>query len=190
MSDATVLLRSIAGDAATKTASKVQPPEHQLNQLDEPAQDNTWHEVPEMSRGNLKNQLSAKAPFGKKEVQQAVGDASEAAHPSGNRDPTAAADLAARDQQQGSASGVDARAGVSAGIETLKGHASEGVPDEKKDQAKEYRSRTQNYLKGKMPQERREQTVWRLKKMIVEIQGHQDCKFLFPLHTPIHITNV
>ena len=27
-----------------------------------------------------------------------------------------------------------------------------------------------------MPKERREQTVWRLKKMIVEIQGHQDCK--------------
>jgi hypothetical protein len=140
-----------------------------------------------MSRGNLKNQLSAKAPFGKKEAQQAVGDASEAAHPSGNRDPAATADMATQDQQQGTASGLDARAGASAGLDTLKGHASEGIPDEKKDQAKEYKdqtkeykARTQNYLKGKMPQERREQTIWRLKKMVVEIQGHQDCKFSLP----------
>jgi hypothetical protein len=178
VSDATILLRSIAGDAATKTASKVQPPEHQLDQLDQPAEDNTWHEVPDMSRSNLKNQISSKAPFGKKEVQQAVGDASEAAHPSGTRDPAATADLAAQDQQQGTASGVDARAGASAGLDTLKGHASGSVPDEKKNQAKEYRARTQNYLKGKMPQERREQTIWRLKKMVVEIQGHQDCEFI------------
>lgn len=185
VSDATVLLRSIAGDAATKTASRVQPPEHQLNQLDEPAEDNTWHEVPDMSRGNLKNQIASKAPFGKKEVQQAVGDASQAAHPSGERDPAAAAQLAARDQQQGTSSGLDARSGASAGLNTLKGHASEGIPEDKKDQAKEYRARTQNYLKGKMPQERREQTIWRLKKMVVEIQGHQDCEqlaHLFLLH--------
>lgn len=165
----------------------MQPPEHQLNQLDEPAEDNTWHDVPDLSRGNLKNQISSKAPFGKKEVQQAVGDASQAAHPSGERDPAAAAELAARDQQQGTSSGVDARAGVSAGLDTLKGHASEGVPDEKKDQAKEYRARTQNYLKGKMPQERREQTIWRLKKMVVEIQGHQDCESLLQ---PRHITQL
>ena len=31
---------------------------------------------------------------------------------------------------------------------------------------KEYNARTQNYLKGKMPKERREQTIWRLKKMV------------------------
>jgi hypothetical protein len=175
VSDATVLLRSIAGDAATKTASKVQPPEHQLNQIDEPAEDNTWHEVPDMSRGNLKNQLNAKVPFGKKEAQNAVGNASEAAHPTGTRDPMETAQLAAQDQQQGTASGINARAGASAGLDTLRDHASDGIPDEKKDQAQEYRARTQNYLKGKMPQERREQTIWRLKKMVVEIQGHQDC---------------
>lgn len=131
-----------------------------------------------MSRGNFKNKISSKAPFGKKEVEQAVGDASEAAHPSGERDPAATADIAAHDQQQGTSSGVDARAGASAGLDTLKSHASENIPDEKKDQTKEYKDRTQNYLKGKMPQERREQTIWRLKKMVVEIQGHQDCEFL------------
>jgi hypothetical protein len=27
-----------------------------------------------------------------------------------------------------------------------------------------------------MPQERRDRTIWRLRKMVVEIQGHPDCK--------------
>lgn len=29
-----------------------------------------------------------------------------------------------------------------------------------------------------MPKERRDQTIWRLKRMIVEIQGHNDCKLV------------
>jgi uncharacterized membrane-anchored protein YhcB (DUF1043 family) len=174
LSDATVLLRSIAGDAATKTASKVQPPEHVLNQIYEPAEDNTWHEVPDLSRDKLKSQFNVKKPFGKKEIQNAAGDASQAAHPSGARDPADTAALAAQDQQQGTASGIDARAGATAGLSILQDHVSAGIPDERKDQAKNYKARTQDYLKTKLPQERREQTVWRLKKMIVEIQGHQD----------------
>ena len=40
--------------------------------------------------------------------------------------------------------------------------------------ARARRDQMNNYLKGKMPEERREQTIWRLKKMVVEIQGHQD----------------
>lgn len=41
---------------------------------------------------------------------------------------------------------------------------------------KEYSDKTKNYVSEKIPKERREQTVWRLKKMIMEIQGHADCK--------------
>jgi hypothetical protein len=41
---------------------------------------------------------------------------------------------------------------------------------------KEYAEKTKDYLSDKIPKERREQTVWRLKKMIIEIQGHADCK--------------
>lgn len=43
MSDATVLLRDIAGDAATKAATKVNPDDEKLAQIDQPAEDNTWH---------------------------------------------------------------------------------------------------------------------------------------------------
>jgi hypothetical protein len=184
VSDATVLLRSIAGDAATKTASKVQPSEDALNRLDEPAQDNTWHEVPDLSVGNIKGQIKSKTPFNKGDAQKVVGDASQAAHPSGERDPLATADLAAREQQETGEPGntsVDPSAGAREGLSTAKAQAKDAIPDEKKNQAKQYKARTNNYLKSKMPQERREQTIWRLKKMVVEIQGHEDCKSTLPL---------
>lgn len=45
-----------------------------------------------------------------------------------------------------------------------------------KSKTKEYADKTKNYLSEKVPKERREQTIWRLKKMIIEIQGHADCK--------------
>lgn len=194
MSDATVLIRDIAGDAAGKAATKVKPGEHELNQIDEPAEDNTWHDVPDLSRDNIKNQASSKwneqKPFGKGEAKNALGDASQAAHPSGSRDPADAADLAARDQQQGTNSGVDAASGAGAAARTLKDNAKQNVPGDTQEKGREYRDRTTNYLKDKLPQERREQTIWRLKKMVAEVQGHQDCKSLqsscfamFPLLT-------
>lgn len=57
--------------------------------------------------------------------------------------------------------------------------ATGGATNEKKQEMTE---KTKAFLNEKMPQERREQTVWRLKKMIVEVQGHSDCK-LAPLPT-------
>lgn len=176
VSDATILLRSIAGDAATKTAGRVNPDQDKLAQIDEPAADNTWHDAPNLSKDSWKQQAkdayARNKPFGKDDVNKAAGDASQTAHPEGARDPAATADVAANDQQQA----VDASGGAKAGAETLKTAAKQNVPQDKQNKGKEYRERTANYLKGKMPKERREQTIWRLKKMVIEIQGHQDCQ--------------
>lgn len=180
MSDATVLLRDIAGDAASKTANKVNPSEDALNQIDEPAEDNTWHEQPDLSRDNIKGQMKSRVPIGKKDAQEAAGDATQASHPGGSRDPRDAADLAARDQQQGGQSGVDARTGAKEGAENLKNRVSGNMNEDQKERAREYRERTNQYFKEKVPKERRDQIVYRLKKMVVEIQGHQDCKFIPP----------
>jgi hypothetical protein len=49
------------------------------------------------------------------------------------------------------------------------------------DKKKAYSDKTKKYLSEKIPKERREQTVWRLKKMIIEIQGHADCKSRFSI---------
>jgi hypothetical protein len=170
LSDASILLRDIAGDAATKTANKVKPNEDELSQIDRPADDNTWHENPDMSKGNLQAQLKNKIPFSKKDAENAAGDVNQAAHPDGSRDPLDTANAAKREQETGNEQGLNGQAAVGQAKQAL----SENIPDEHKDRAREKRDRTQNYLKGKMPEERRDQTIWRLKKMVVEIQGHQD----------------
>ena len=149
-----------------------------MSQIDRPADDNTWHDVPDFSRENLKNQAKStfnqQKPISKNDVKGAAGDATQAA--SGSRDPMDAADLAARDQQYGTDS-VDADQGARAGVSNLRDQASANVPDETKDRAREYRDRTKNYMSQKLPQERRDQAIFRLKKMIIEVQGHPDCAY-------------
>jgi len=178
VSDASILLRDIAGDAATKTANKVNPSQDQLSQIDQAADDNTWHDVPDMSRDNLRNQAKStfnqNKPMDRNQAQQIAGDATQAAHPSGSRDPRDAAQLAAEDQRQGTSSGMDPQQGAREGANNALNTAKQNIPQEHQDRAREYKDRTGNYLKSKMPQERRDQTIWRLKKMIVEVQGHQD----------------
>jgi hypothetical protein len=176
LSDASVLLRDIAGDAAQKSANKVNPSDEELQNIDRPADDNTWHEAPDMNKDNLKQQLKSRVPIGRKDVEEAGRDATQAANPDGSRDPTDAAQRAAQDQQHGT-SQTDPRAGAETAAKNLKDKVSANTDDKDKQRAKELRERSENYLKGKMPKERREQLIWRLKKMVVEIQGHQDCRW-------------
>lgn len=180
MSDATILIRDIAGDAATKAATKVKPSDEQLAQIDRPAQDDTWHDAPDLSVSKLKNQFKSAKSTAAGHAQDAAGDASAAAHPEGSRD---IADTVARAQQaheEGRDSAVDVGSGAQAGASTLRQRVSENIPDETKESARARKERTKQYLSNKMPQERREQTIWRLRKMVVEIQGHPDCKL--PCH--------
>ena len=145
MNDAVVLLRDIAGDAATKTANKVNPSSDELANIDRPAEDNVWHETPDLSKGNLKSQVQSRVPIGKKDAREAVGDASQSAHPQGSRDPADAGLAAAEDRQQGTGS-TDPKTGLRTGAQNLKETASANVDQEDKDKAREYRERTQNYL--------------------------------------------
>lgn len=47
MNDAGIIARDIAGDASQQAANKVRPSEEQLAQVDQPAEENTWHEKPD-----------------------------------------------------------------------------------------------------------------------------------------------
>jgi hypothetical protein len=169
VSDASILVRSIAGDAAATAATMVNPTDEQLAQIDEPAADNTWHDAPDFSKENLKNQLKSRVPIGKGRPPQAVA---KATHPDNSRDPTDLANSAAAEQLTGQEASIDSTSGA----QTLKDATADNVPEETKNKTREYRERTTKYLQGKMTKERREQTIWRLKKMVVEIQGHPDCK--------------
>lgn len=159
MNDATILIRDMVGDAATNTANRVKPSEEQLAQIDSAAEDNTWHDVPDLSRDNLrtqfKDQYNKQKPFGQTEAQDAAGNAVDVAQqPNGE---------------------IDGGAGAAAAAGQLKDQAAQNVPEETKQKSNKFVTSSKSYLGKKVPQDRRDQTILRLKKMIVEIQGHSDC---------------
>ncbi|KAI9768228.1 MAG: hypothetical protein M1840_005058 [Geoglossum simile] len=178
LSDATVLLRDVAGDAAANAATRVKPSESELSQIDHPADDNTWHDAPVLSkesiRNQLKNQYSRQKPPPGQDVQETAADTTRATHPIASHDPESTASNSARNQREGTTSSVDALAGAQAGVQGVRQRAGENIPDEAKDRAKNYHGRAMDYLGSKIPQERRDRTIWRLKKMVVEVQGHKD----------------
>lgn len=180
VNDATVLLRDMAGDAAQTAANKVNPSQEQLANIDRPADDNTWHDTPDSS--DFKNQARSKMdkykPFSRADVKDVAGDASQSA--TGKRDPNEAASSGMSDAQHGNQPDVDAAGGARSGYQNLANKAQENFPTEEvKDRARNtkenVRNQSKDYYNKKMPQERREQTIWRLKKMVTEIQGHPDC---------------
>jgi hypothetical protein len=131
-----------------------------------------------MSAGNIKNQMkqtySKQKPLDRGDLKDAAGDASQAAHPDGSRDPARTAERTGQDQRYGTSSGVDAQAGAENAATTLKQRASENIPEDAKQRGRETREKTRNYFQGKMPEERREQVTYRMKKLLVECQGHPD----------------
>lgn len=164
VNDASILLRDIAGDAATNAAGKVRPSEDRLAQIDRPADDNTWHDKPDFSKDNIRSQIQKN--YKGNDPQQ---DASKVAE-----------NAATAAQDPSTDSGVNVAAGVDAAKQTA--HEKTGITEQDTAEAKEaankraaeYRAKTLEYLKKKVPQERREQTIWRLKKMILECQQHPD----------------
>lgn len=153
MNDALVIARDIAGDASQKAANKVRPSEEQLSQVDQAADDNVWHEKPDVS--GYKEQF--KSRFSKKKDD--------------------AADVANTGVEAGTTgSTLDPYAGVNAAAENAQSKVPEDQKSSLSTRTQEYKNRTKNYLSDKFPQERRDQAIYRLKKMIMEIQGHRDCK--------------
>lgn len=109
-----------------------------------------------MSKDNLRSQWEDRKPFKKQDAHTAADRAQDAAQRPDGR--------------------VSGTAGAQEGADNLQRTIDDNVSEDTKNRAREYRERTQNYMKDKIPQERRDQTIWRLKKMVAEVQGHQDCK--------------
>lgn len=114
-------------------------------------------------KGQMRDQYNKNKPFNKDQAKNVANDAQA----SGENTSGTNSDMAT--------------SGAQTGASKLKNLATSNVPDERQDQAREKgrdaKDRTKNYLNEKMPKERREQTIYRLKKMIVEVQGHSDCKW-------------
>lgn len=165
VSDAMVLLRDMASDEAQKAANFVRPSEDQLAHIDEPAEEGVWHEKPDMSKGAMKSQVQSMQKKGQATdtnrdagetplVSQPVGDAYGRSTEAGDGEPNRMADGNTRFSQT-------------------------GVNGARKAKTKSWQlsDKTKGFLSEKMPPERQDQTMWRVKKMIVEIQGHSDCMF-------------
>jgi len=121
-----------------------------------------------MSKGAMKDKFHDYYKGNPKEdVKAATSEGTSQAHPNGSSDPRDLAATAARDRQTGASSGVNAVGGAVAAKDALKRNVHENIDDETKDKARarkdEYRERTKNYFSRKVPQERRDQTIWRLK---------------------------
>ncbi|PTB66491.1 hypothetical protein BBK36DRAFT_1119366 [Trichoderma citrinoviride] len=158
LKDATVLVRDMVGDGATNVAERVRPSDEELRRMDEPAPDNTWHEKPELSKEALKNQAR---DIYKGDPKKDAKDVASAA--TGNALP------------QG---GVNPSSGVNTAQNVVNQKLNENLDDETQEKVKrrneEYRRKTREYLKRKMPQERRDQVIFRLKKIVLECQQHPD----------------
>ncbi|GJN70050.1 hypothetical protein PLICBS_004102 [Purpureocillium lilacinum] len=161
LSDFTMLFRDMIGDAATTAASRVRPDEEKLAQIDRPAADNTWHETPDFSKENFRKQ--AKGLYG--------GNGGDYANDVGN-----AGAVASRDQPAGKAEGQNTT--VTAGKRKIDQNVDRNVGQDTQDRIKqrdvEYRRRAKEYLDKKVPEERKDQIIFRLKKMILECQQHPD----------------
>jgi hypothetical protein len=152
LNDAVLLIRDMAGDAAANAASRVKPSEDALASIDKPAEDNTWHDAPDFSKDNLKSTLQTAYKGDAKE------DAKVAANAGANAGTNAANGQAGINEAQGTAS-ERLNENVS---EEDKQRAKE-TKNAAKETAAEYRARVKTYMSKKMPEERREQTIWRLK---------------------------
>ena len=165
LQDSSILLRDMVGDAAASGASKIRPDDEDLRQLDHAAPDNTWHEKPDLSKETLKNQ--AKGIYGgnaKKDAQD-VADATVNAGA-----PPAGTEV--------NADNVDQGAAHNALKTTAKNKIDQNLDPETKENIKkkheEYRRRTKEYFNKKMPEERKDQIIFRLKKMVLECQQHPE----------------
>ncbi|KAL4811252.1 hypothetical protein BDV18DRAFT_7211 [Aspergillus unguis] len=158
LNDALVILRDIAGDASQKAANKVRPSEEQLSQVDQPAEDNVWHEKPDVD--GYKQQVKSKFSKGKKEASDVADTGAQAGTTGSTLDPYAAVNASVEHAQTKKNDDTASTA--------------TGQKSNLSARTQEYMNRTKGYLGEKFPQERRDQAVYRLKKMIIEIQGHRD----------------
>lgn len=187
-------------------ANKVRPSDEQLNQMHEPAPDNTWHEKPDLSKEGFKNQARTLYKGDVKQDAQdvvaaaALGDQSGSPqprmdqtgslHPPGVVPPvTTPADTVPQIgalppvgtvPQNGAldttqlAQNTSADAAKAVVNEKMDKNLDDDVQEKARAKNEEYRRRAKEYLKKKMPQERRDQVVFRLKKIVLECQQHPD----------------
>ncbi|KLO12225.1 hypothetical protein SCHPADRAFT_905341 [Schizopora paradoxa] len=157
LSDFKLVGRGIFADAASNVAERARPAQEELDQVDNAAPTHHFEDSPErkdISVNGLKSTAAETAgvsPAAVKETQidqPPVGDAATTAVKEGDT--------------------TTAKKTFRSRFSALTGR----VPDKHKDRAQAELDNTKQYLKEQFPPERRDQIVYRLKKVVVECQSH------------------
>lgn len=145
--------------------------------MDNPAQDNTWHDAPDFSKDNWKKEAqNIYKGDPKKDLKDTANVAKQEGSAVGNQKLQQTSGAAPGPQQTATTNANGQANGHVTGH--LKERVEQNVDPETKEKIRkrneEYRRKAREYLNKKVPQSRRDQTVWRLKKMVLECQQHPD----------------
>jgi len=181
LSDITVLGRDVAADAAAKVAEVARPDEESLRKADEPAPDSQWIAPDGSTRGPNESApdtgVRDRVEQAKQKKEEVKQDAKSEAQDQANRTQERAEreNIDPNDKQQQKAIAKDEAGNIK---DRVKNVISSRVPDDRKDQvrgtAQEQKNKTVDYLKEKFPEERQDRFIYRLKKVVVEQQQHDD----------------
>lgn len=133
----------------------MKPSDEELAQVDKAAEDGTWHEKWDLSKETWKKR--AQSAYGGKPGNDAK-DVADAAKAEAEADAT------------GDAAGVTKEKTKSKLSDRLSPEAKEKL----KQRNEEYRKKAKEYYNKKMPAERKDQIIFRLKKIVIECQQHPD----------------
>ncbi|CAD6931994.1 unnamed protein product [Tilletia controversa] len=167
-----VIGRDIFADAATKAANVARPDEAKLGQVDQPAPDNQFHDdIP-----GEKAAKKAKQVIDETDTQKLKEDVkSEVAGHA--QDVSNSVDQNASDEANKQALQGTAEEKANLAKDQIKQKAnllSSKIPDKHKDLIKQNANAASEYFQDKFPKERRDQFLFRLKKIVVELQRHRD----------------
>ncbi|KAG8928965.1 hypothetical protein FRC02_006163 [Tulasnella sp. 418] len=196
LSDASVIGRDLFARGASKAAERARPSPEQLSRVDDAAPAETWESRDGTAGTGQTPVVSATTSGGKGITHDPNTGATHVHTGSSTLSPTEVKHKAeatyqdTKDRTKREADDVartaDARGETDeekaqAGKQTLKERIVGGynslrdrVPDEHKDRARDEWDNTKQFFRDEFPEERRDQYIYRLKKVIVECQKHQD----------------
>ncbi|QRV89055.1 hypothetical protein RhiJN_17073 [Ceratobasidium sp. AG-Ba] len=199
VSDFGLIGRDLFARGAAKAVETARPNPEQLAHVDDAAPSDQWKSADGKIVGpNETPVLQVKNPVGGGDIQHHPHEGTSVGYNDGTRKDVAGAQadaeakkneaLAKKDQlaAEADAHRADAQARVEGAPDEEKGEVAkkslrekimgvrDRVPQEHKDRANEQYDKARDFLRDEFPEERRDQFIYRLKKVIVECQKHED----------------
>ncbi|CAE6470084.1 unnamed protein product [Rhizoctonia solani] len=199
LSDFGIIGRDLFARGASKALDATRPTEEQLAHVDDAAPSDQWKSTEGRVVGpNETPTLQVKNPAGNGDIQHHPHEGTTVGYTDGTRKDLngVQADAQALKEQglqkkeqfkaEGDAHAREVQARVEGAPDEEKGEVAkkslrekimgvrDRIPQEHKDRANEQYDKTRDFLRDEFPEERRDQFIYRMKKVIVECQKHDD----------------